>query len=52
MDDRFSITGEYIYRGAEDAKGRHSYIDGSGDYYEIKGSYSDHLFLVGVNYFF
>lgn len=52
MDDRFSITGEYIYRGADDVKRRHMYTDGSSDYIDVKGDYSDHLFLIGVNYFF
>jgi hypothetical protein len=52
MDAKYSITAEYLYRGAEDMKKRHMYTDGSGDWTDIKGEYSDHSFMIGINYFF
>jgi len=53
LSKSLSLSGEYLYRHAtEDAKKRHMYTDNSGDYTDIKGEYSDHSFVVAINYFF
>jgi len=53
LNERVSITGEYLYRHAiEDAKKRHEYISFGPGHTDIKGEYSDHSFMIGINYFF
>lgn len=46
------MTAEYNYRFGEDIEKRHMYLDNSGDYTDIKGDFTDHSLLLGVNYLF
>lgn len=51
--DNISLGGEYIYRhDLEDINHRHMYLDNSGKYTDIKGDFSDHSFVLLINYFF
>lgn len=52
LKENVAVGAEYIYRyGLEDIKYRHEYLLGGG-YTDIKGDFTDHSFVVFVNYFF
>jgi opacity protein-like surface antigen len=53
LSSNLAITGEYQYRhSTEDMKHREMYTDGSGNYFDTKGDFVDHSFMIGFNYFF
>jgi len=56
LSNSLSLSGEYLYRHAtEDVKKRHMYTDQvtyPGEFTDIKGKYTDHSFVLAINYFF
>lgn len=52
ITSNINVTAEYNYRFGDDTEKRHMYLNNSGKYTDIKGKFTDHSLLIGINYLF